>query len=99
MPSHRLVAVMGVVLAMFCGCKSEKSTSGRWVACTCPYLTDYDEPAKHTLRVCVPDGENAEETAFGCASKLVHGPAEACRCDPPAEVCDSPKACISNEYK
>jgi len=84
MPSHRLVAVMGVVLAMFCGCKSEKSTSGRWVACTCPYLTDYDEPAKHTLRVCVPDGENAEET---------------CRCDPPAEVCDSPKACISNEYK
>ena len=70
-----------------------------WVACTCPYLTDFDDVAKHQLEVCVPAGTKPEEAAYGCASQLTHGPAEPCTCAPPTGPCDGKELCRSKEYK
>ena len=94
---------ISLVLVMACltpGCKKSGAPKpGHWVACTCPYLTDYDDVAKHQLEVCVAEGVKPEEAAYGCASKLTHGPAEACTCGPPKGPCESADACKSKEYK
>lgn len=94
---------IALVLAVAClalGCKkSEAPRSGHWATCTCPYLTDYDDLAKHELEVCVPQGTKPEEAAYGCATKLTHGPAEACTCGPLGASCESVEACKSKEYK
>lgn len=92
------LVLIAVVLGFGCK-KSESAKPGQWVSCTCPYLTDYDDVAKHSLEVCVPDGTKAEEAAYGCASKLTHGPAEPCTCGQPTGPCEGVEACKSNEYK
>jgi hypothetical protein len=91
--------VLLVVASAAAGCKSEESKPGKWFTCSCPYLTDFDGMAKHSLEVCVPEGTKPVDAARGCASKLAHGPVETCTCEPPGEACDGLKACKSNEYK
>lgn len=94
------VPVVGIAFALGLGCKkTEEPRPGQWVSCTCPYLTDYDGVAKHSLEVCVPEGESPEKAAYGCATKLTHGPAEACTCQLPKGPCEGLEACKSNEYK
>jgi hypothetical protein len=92
-----IIVSLAVVFGL--GCKSDKAGAGQWVSCTCPYLTDYDDVAKHALDVCVPEGKKAEQEAYHCATKLAHGPAEACRCGEPQGPCDGLETCRSKEYK
>ena len=94
------IPIVVVLLAAAAGCKkSEPPKPGKWVECTCPYLTDFDDVAKHSLEVCVPEGMKAEKAAFGCASKMTHGPAEPCTCGQPKGPCEVAEDCKSNEYK
>lgn len=98
--SRAAVLLIATLLPFAIGCKkSEPPKPGAWVTCTCPYLTDYDDVAKHSLEVCVPQGGKPEKAAFECASKLTHGPAEACTCGEPKGPCDTASPCKSNEYK
>lgn len=92
-----VLALLGLLVGL--GCKSGKGRAGQWVSCTCPYLTDFDGVAKHSMDVCVPEGTKPEQAAFHCATKLSHGPAEACTCDSPQGPCDGLEACRSKEYK
>lgn len=96
----RGVSMVVAVVAVFAlGCSRDQPRAGQWVPCTCPYLTDYDDVAKHELQVCVPPGQDAKKMAYDCASKLTHGPAEACTCQAPAGACDGTQVCQSSEYK
>ncbi|MCU0694522.1 MAG: hypothetical protein MUF54_24335 [Polyangiaceae bacterium] len=82
------------------GCsKRQESKPGVWFACTCPYLTDFDDVAKHQLEVCVPEGSRPEQRAQACASQLTHGPSEDCSCSGQRGPCDGKELCRSNEYK
>ena len=62
-------------------------------------LTDFDGVAKHSIDVCVPAGEAAEQMAHDCASHMVHGPSEPCTCGVPGRPCDGQDPCKSNEYR
>ena len=88
-----------VLLLIPSGCKHEQAEPGNWTTCICAYLTDFDDPAKHSLDICLPQGTNAEHEALACAGKLAHGPVENCTCAPPGEICHETRACKSNEYK
>ncbi len=99
-PARTWPWLVALMLPFATGCKkSESPKPGRWVTCTCPYLTDYDDVAKHSLEVCVPEGTNPEEAAYGCATRLTHGPAEPCTCGKPGGPCEGAERCKSNEYK
>ena len=82
------------------GCsKKGKPFKGQWYQCTCPYLTDFDDVAKHSLDVCVPEGATPTKEAYECATHLTHGPSEACTCAAAKGPCDGSRLCKSNEYK
>ena len=81
------------------GCKRTKPFKGQWYQCTCPYLTDFDDVAKHSLDVCVPEGHQPNKDAYECATHLTHGPSEACTCGAAKGTCDGSQMCKSNEYK
>gem|GEM_PF-626355 len=93
-----ILVCMGAALLGGGGCRSS-SRPGRWVTCNCPYLTDFDDVAKHSLDVCVPPDGDAVKLAQDCASRIVHGPPEACTCGGVGGPCDGTESCRSNEYK
>jgi len=90
-----LVALAALVVS----CRSDGPRAGRWVTCNCPYLTDFDDVAKHSVDVCVPPGADATELGRDCAARVAHGPPDACKCEGPREPCDGREACRSNELK
>lgn len=100
---HRRWIAIGPLLALascLAACRDGTPRGGRWVTCNCPYLTDFDDVAKHSLDVCVPPNRTALELAQECASRVVHGPPEACTCQQqPGDPCDGTETCRSNEYK
>ena len=90
--------VLVAVLSSSCK-KAPPKTDGHWYRCTCPYLTDFDDVAKHSLDVCVFPGSDPAKAAYDCATHLTHGPTEACSCGPARGPCDGSRICKSNEYK
>jgi hypothetical protein len=88
-----------LLLVLPVGCRQAENKLGKWFFCTCAYLTDFDDPAKHSLDVCVPEGADAQDHARGCASKLAHGHVESCTCEQSGEACFEIKACRSKEYQ
>ena len=86
-------------LASMIGCGRDTPRDGHWVTCTCPYLTDFDQVAHHSVDVCVAPNESALEVGKNCAARVAHGPTESCTCNPPRESCDGKEPCRSNEYR
>ncbi|MCL2824054.1 MAG: hypothetical protein FWD57_08695 [Polyangiaceae bacterium] len=96
--SNRCVCVVGLaILLVAVGCKRGDTKPGRWLACTCSYLTDYDDIAKLSIDVCVEDGTNTMDAAVGCASKLAHGHVDSCSCGQLGETCAGLRECRSSE--
>ncbi len=97
-PPRALGALLALA-AFLAACRTGTSRAGLWVTCNCPYLTDYDDVAKHSVDICVPPGESATDLARDCAAHVAHGPPDACTCESPRGPCDGTQPCKSNEYK
>lgn len=76
---------MGALLASsVIGCGKTVSAPGKRVACTCTFLTDFDDAARVDVDVCVANGKNVVEEAKACAARSAHNHVEQCVCQPPA---------------
>jgi hypothetical protein len=74
-----LAAVLALGAAAI-GCAEE----GRPYDCACSYLTDWDDPANHHVRICAPTPERAAAIGRGCAQMGAQAPVERCACRPVA---------------
>jgi hypothetical protein len=54
-------------------------------ACTCTYLTDFDDEIRLEELVCAGDAERAAGVALGCAARRAAAPMQGCRCAPAAK--------------
>jgi len=66
-------------------CRAEP---GHTYACTCSYLTDFDDGAKTDVSVCAPTPERAADIARGCAQSAAPAPIQTCTCTPSASACE-----------
>lgn len=102
-PAWLMTALFPALLSLLAACSKppadDKPVTGQRAACDCPYLTDYDQVANHSVEVCVPPGQDPQKTANQCAGKLTHGPAEPCKCQPAQGTCNTQTPCASKEYK
>jgi hypothetical protein len=89
-PALLLLSCLATAL---CACPRSRREPGRWVTCSCSWLTDFDDRASHKVEVCVPAGRTAETAAAECASRHVPGHFESCACEPPRAVCDGAEPC------
>lgn len=83
--SHRrandgLVALLFALVAVLgAGCEKER---GSPYACTCTFLTDFDDSSGSEVTVCSPSAERAPDFARGCAQSGAPAPVEKCVCKP-----------------
>jgi hypothetical protein len=73
--SALLLALAASVLGA--GCEKER---GSHYACTCTFLTDFDDNSAHEVTVCSPSAERAPDFARGCAQSGAPAPVEKCAC-------------------
>lgn len=71
------------------GCGKPKPEAGQKVACTCTFLTDFDDAARVDVDVCVGQGKDVTEAAKSCAARSAHNHVEGCQCKPPTGPCDA----------
>ena len=71
------------------GCGKAKPEPGQNAACTCTFLTDYDDAARVDVDVCVGDGKDLVEVAKACAARSAHNHVEGCQCKPKSGACDA----------
>lgn len=70
-----LVATSGIA-AGAAGCERD----GAPFDCECAWLTDYDDAAKQSARVCARDEREAPAVAKGCAQLSAPAPIQSCTC-------------------
>ena len=81
------LVALGIALA---GCKTASGpVPGGRNACTCTYLTDYDDTAHVAIDVCIASGKKAEEEARYCAAENAHNHIDRCDCRPTGAPCDA----------
>ena len=81
---------LALVLAIFAvGCGKAAPVAGQKVACTCTFLTDFDDPARVDVDLCLADGKPLEAEAKACAARTAHNHVEKCECKPPTGPCDA----------
>jgi hypothetical protein len=88
-----------VLLSVADGCKRSQPQPGRWVPCSCPYLTDYDDRATHKVDVCAADTAAAPQAALDCAARVQPAHFDPCACGAPAGSCDGTEPCRSRETR
>jgi hypothetical protein len=73
------------------GCSKAPSAPGKRVACTCTFLTDFDDAARVDVDVCAANGKPVIDEAKACAARSAHNHVESCVCQPPATeaACDA----------
>ncbi|MRG97982.1 hypothetical protein [Polyangium spumosum] len=70
-----LLALAAAVLGS--GCEKER---GSPYACSCTFLTDFDDNSGSEVTVCSPSDERAPDFARGCAQSGAPAPVEKCTC-------------------
>jgi hypothetical protein len=78
LPQLLAKAVALVALACSSGVSGCRAEPGRPYACTCSWLTDYDDEGKVEVVACAPNAEVAPALAKNCAAAA---PAPISRCD------------------
>lgn len=80
-----------VTLLAATGCGQAKAEPGTKIACTCTFLTDYDDAARVDVDVCVGEGKDVQAAAKACAARSAHNHVEGCQCKTPAakSPCDA----------
>ena len=63
--------------ALGAGCEKER---GSHYACSCTFLTDFDDNSGSEVTVCSPSDERAPDFARGCAQSGAPAPVEKCVC-------------------
>jgi hypothetical protein len=53
---------------------------GASYACTCSFLTDFDDASSESVVVCASSPERAAPMARGCAQSAAPAPVQSCRC-------------------
>jgi hypothetical protein len=73
------------------GCSKAPAAPGKRVACTCTFLTDFDDAARVDVDVCAANGKNVVDEAKACAARSAHNHVEGCVCQPPTSEapCDA----------
>lgn len=89
--------IVAALCAVLPACGRSKARPGQWFHCTCPYLTDYDDRAKHEVEVCVPTPQEAAKAAAQCAAQAQPGHFDPCDCREPKGTCDGTVTCHSLE--
>lgn len=84
----RAAALALALFAAACGKPSGPVAGGRH-ACTCTYLTDYDDTAHVAVEACIADGKKPEDEARYCAAESAHNHVEACACKATGARCDA----------
>jgi hypothetical protein len=83
-----LLSLLSLALLTGTGCKPSAARKGHRVACSCTYLTDYDDTARVDVDACLPVGEPVEKEAAVCAGQSAHNHIDKCTCGPPSGPCD-----------
>ena len=81
----------GLLLAA--GCREE----GRWYACSCTFLTDFDDPSGQRVEVCAPSAARAPGVAKGCAQTAAPAPVQGCACSPKAMAEGASAVCSAGD--
>jgi hypothetical protein len=90
---YGLGVIGGILLGA--GCKSRAAGERRWVACTCEYVTDFDQPGHIDVEVC-SEASDPREPAASCARNLGVGAVTGCECSArPAKGCEARDGCRS----
>jgi hypothetical protein len=78
-PLRRLRSSLALaLLALAAGsCREEP---GAAFACTCTYLTDFDDEIRLDELVCAASADRAAGVASGCAARRAAAPMQGCRC-------------------
>ena len=84
-PNRRRAFTVTLILVAFAGmtaCKSDtsKGRARRWIACTCSYISDFDEPGRAPIDVCT-EARDAEEVAASCVRNDGVGIPTSCTCE------------------
>ena len=80
--------VLALTLGVACG-KPSGPVAGARHACTCTYLTDYDDTAHVAIDACIPATKQAQEEARYCAAESAHNHIDKCDCHPLNVPCDA----------
>ncbi len=82
-----VAAVSPALFGVVAGCAEE----GRFYACTCEVVTDFDDASKLDVEVCAPSPERAPAVGRGCAQTGAPAYVQRCACAPMASsaVCRS----------
>lgn len=83
------LVLLTLVALLVIGCGKAKPEPGQKTACTCTFLTDYDDAARVDVDVCVGDGKDVVEVAKACAARSAHNHVESCQCKPKTGPCDA----------
>lgn len=71
--------MIAALAALAPACRAER---GEPHACSCTFVTDFDDESRHDVEVCAPDAARAAEAGRGCAQSGAPGPVQACACRP-----------------
>jgi len=102
---HQAMLLRSAVLALIAACAllaacdRGRARAGQWFPCTCPYLTDFDDRAKHEVEVCVPTEQAAPAAAAECASRAQPAHFDPCQCRAAKGPCDGTDPCRSLEMR
>lgn len=86
-----VAAALLVALRAAAGCRDEP---GRPYACSCAFLTDFDDASSLPARVCAPSAERAPAIARGCAQTTAPAPVQECTCRPAEGAPCAGRACL-----
>ena len=96
MQNAPVILLLGAISLAACK-RTEPPRQGRKIACTCTYLTDFDDTARIDVETCVADGLDPQREAAHCALQSAHNHIDGCACQPLGGPCNpsAPDACIN----